>query len=165
MIRRNVCLWNISTGLLTFTLWHRGRELSSNMLWRASFNRFSKKSKRFTTQMQSLSWSTVVTICTTWFNIPRLRIFPTQFICMSLGILKQRMDLFLKIQRLALVLEMECLLWGTNWVFIYYVEEIRVSKTINWKTLRMVTQIKIDWGTRPEDLTLHSFMSLDVSVC
>jgi len=51
--------------------------------------------------MQSLSWSSVVTICTTWFNIPRLRIFPTQFICMSFGILKQRMDLFLKIQRLA----------------------------------------------------------------
>jgi len=31
--------------------------------------------------------------------------------------------------------------------------------------LRMVTQIKIGWGTRPEDLTLHSFMSLAVSVC
>lgn len=129
------------------------------------FGGVSKKSKRFTIQMQSIFWCTVVTICTTWFTIPRLRIFPTHFICLSLGILKQRMDFLLKIQWLAAVLEIECLLWGTNWVFIYYLEEIRVSKTINWKMLRMVTQIKIGWGTRPEDLTLHSFMSLAVSVC
>ena len=161
-----MCLWNISTCLLAFRVTSRKRAIIEYVLESPFFLvGFRRKVKRFTTQMQSIFWCTVVTICTTWFNIPRLRIFPTQFICMSFGILKQRMDFFLKIQRLALVLEMECLLWGTNWVLIYYVEEIRVPKTINWKTLRMVTQIQIGRGTSPKDLTLHSFMSLAVSVC
>jgi hypothetical protein len=32
-----------------------------------------------------------------------------------------------------------------NLIFIYYLDEMHVLKTINWKILRMVTQIKIDW--------------------
>ena len=123
-------------------------------------SRVSKKSKIFTTQMQSIFWCAVVTICTTWFNIPILCIFPHTVYLYVAWDSQTKNGFLLEDSK-----EMVCLLWGTIWVFIYYVQEIRVSKTINWKTLRMVTQIKIGWGTKPEDLTLHAFMSLEVSVC
>jgi hypothetical protein len=72
----------------------------------------------------------VVTICTTCFNILKLCSLPTECICVFRTVLTIHSDCSLK-QHEPLGFcsgDVTCFLWGTNWIFIYYQEEIQSLK-------------------------------------
>jgi hypothetical protein len=70
----------------------------------------------------------VVTIRTTCFDIPKLCIFPhTVSLCVPYDSHCDGSPS--SINRLGFVAETWCFLWGTDWILIYYFEEIRSLKS------------------------------------
>jgi hypothetical protein len=74
----------------------------------------------------SLHWSDIDPLnlggseCTICFNILKLCILPTECICVFRVVLTINSDFCDR--------EVMCFLWGTNWIYIQYLQEIRLLK-------------------------------------
>jgi hypothetical protein len=116
--------------------------------------------------------SSVVAICTTRFNTPKLCILPTQCTCVFRMVLTIKSDCFPKRHWPARLCsgDVICFLWGTNWIFICYLEKESVFKGLTTyvalSTLKMeVTCFTKRWclSTKLDDVTFQKTVILTLT--